>query len=85
MVLLDDEVLASAHLSEEDIRLELAIALYQRGRLTQRQSSQLAQLSLERFEAILEERNIYHPFTETDLAHDIQTLKIIRANRDSSQ
>ena len=85
MVLIDDEILASAHLSEDDVRLELAIALYQQRRLTQRQAAQLAKLSGEAFEGILAERDIYDPFNESDLVHDLETMKINRAKRGGSK
>ncbi len=82
MVLLDDPILTSAHLSENEVRLELAIALYQQARLTQRQAALLAHLSDEDFDSILAKRNVSHPFNESDLAIDIATLKTLRDQRD---
>lgn len=85
MVLLDDEILASAHLSEEELLLELAIVLYQQRRLTQRQAARLARISTESFEIELAARQISNPFDETDLAQDLETLKFIRAQSDRNQ
>lgn len=85
MVLLDDEILASAHLSEEELLLELAIVLYQQRRLTQRQAARLARISAESFDLVLAERQIPNPFDETDLAQDLETLKFLGTQSDRNQ
>ena len=51
-VTIPDEVLAAAHLSESELKRELALALFQQGRLTLAQASRIAEVDqLDRFQS----------------------------------
>jgi predicted HTH domain antitoxin len=78
-VTISDEILKSAHLSESELKVELAIALFQRDRLTLGQAAQLAGLPQLAFQRLLGSRQIpvhYGPEQlEADLKR-VQGLKI---------
>lgn len=57
----------------EDLRLELACALYQRGRLGKIAASEVAQIDFFSFQQALQERGI-PAVEENDLEQDIKTL-----------
>ena len=69
---LPDEPL-TAQFSTEELRLELACALYARGRIGKVAGSQLARLDLFAFQQALGERQIPQ-YTEKMLAEDLATL-----------
>ena len=57
-VAISDEVLTAAHISEPELKQELALALFQRDRLTLAQASHLAEMTQLAFQALLAERRI---------------------------
>ena len=70
---LPDETLA-ASLTPQEVRLELACALYARGRLGKVAGSHLAGVDFFTFQRALGERQI-PAYTENMLAEDLATLK----------
>ncbi len=66
-VLLDDELLADAGLSEREARIEIACRLYDAGRLTMPQATRWARLTRTEFEAALLEREL--PLIRVDEAY----------------
>jgi predicted HTH domain antitoxin len=56
-VVISDEVLQSAHISGDELLQELALMLYERGRLTLGQASQLAAVSQLQFQFLLASRH----------------------------
>lgn len=55
-VTIPDEVLAAAHISESQLKRELALTLFQQERLTLAQASRLAEMNQLNFQALLAER-----------------------------
>jgi predicted HTH domain antitoxin len=74
-VVIPDEWLHAAQMSEAELRLELAIWLYQQGRLTLALASRLAGLTRLQFQRILSERGIPIHYTPDDLAEDLTNLQ----------
>ena len=70
---LPDEPLA-ADLTPQDLRLELACALYARGRIGKVAGSRLAGVDFFTFQGALGERQIPQ-YTEKMLSEDLETLK----------
>ena len=70
---LPDEPLAQ-DLTQQELRLELACALYARGRIGKVAGSQLAGVDFFSFQSALGERQIPQ-YTEKMLAEDLETLK----------
>lgn len=69
------DVLDSARLTAEEARLELAVHLYERGRLSIGKAHELAGLSLWEFRQLLGFRQIPPHFTAEDLKQDLETLR----------
>ncbi len=60
----------SQNLSEE-LRLDLAVALYARGALPIGKAMELARLDRRDFEQLLKERQVRRPFDETELKREL--------------
>jgi len=63
----------SAHLTAQEVRLELACALYARGRIGKVTATQLAGVDFFSFQRALSERGV-PLYTQERLATDLQTL-----------
>jgi predicted HTH domain antitoxin len=70
-----DEVLAAAHMSELELKRELAIALFQQERLTLAQASRLAEMGQLEFQAQLAERRISIHYGVQEFHEDIRGLR----------
>ena len=66
----------TARLSGDDLRLELACALYARGRIGKVRAAELAGVDFFTFQKALEERGI-PLYSEEMLANDLETLKTL--------
>ena len=63
-------------LSPDEVRLELACALYARGRVGKIAAAELAGVDFFAFQRALAERGV-PPYTEAMLADDLESLKIL--------
>lgn len=73
MVTIPDEVLAAAHMSEPEIKRELALTLFQQERLTLAQASRLAEMSQLAFQALLADRKIPVHYGIEEFREDLRT------------
>lgn len=69
------DVFESAHLTVDELKVEMAIHLYARGRLSAGKARELAGLALGDFRAILAVRRVPVHMDEADLADDVATLR----------
>lgn len=69
------DVLDSARLTVDQLRVELAVHLYEQGRLSIGKAHELAMLSLWEFRQLLGLRQIAPHFQEGDLEQDLETLR----------
>ncbi|MBK9336740.1 MAG: UPF0175 family protein [Lewinellaceae bacterium] len=83
MVLLDDEILLSAKLTEQEIRIELAILLYAQKRLTFGQARKLAGLEHPEFEKLLFDRQVPPHYDVAEFEEDLKTIEQIQHLRHS--
>lgn len=74
-VTITDDVLQAAHLSEAELRQELALVLFQQERLTLAQAARLAGLDRFRFQHLLASRNIPVHYDIEDFEEDLETLR----------
>lgn len=68
------DVLESAQLSTDELKIELALTLYAQHRLSVGKARELAELSLWQFRQLAAARGISPHVDETTLAEDIETL-----------
>jgi predicted HTH domain antitoxin len=74
-VTISDEVLTAAHISERELKEELALALFQKERLTLSQASHLAEVNHLTFQALLAERQIPIHYGVEEFREDLRTLR----------
>ena len=70
-----DEVLSAAHMTEPELKQELALTLFQQERLTLAQASRLAGLEQLAFQALLAEREIPMHYGIEEFHADLRTLR----------
>ncbi len=75
-MVIEDDLLHAARMSETEIKLELATVLYQRERLTLGQAARLAGLSQARMRMALGARGIAPNYGVTEFEED---LKVVRS------
>jgi predicted HTH domain antitoxin len=74
-LVIDNQILQSAHISENSLRTEVAILLYQQERLTLGQSARMCEISQYQFLHLIAGRNIGIHYDVDDFEQDIETLK----------
>ncbi|MBP0029343.1 UPF0175 family protein [Roseofilum reptotaenium CS-1145] len=74
-ITIPDEILNSAQLSEADLKVELAISLYQQRKLSTGQARRLAEMNLLEFRREISSRGICVNYDVADFEADIETLK----------
>ncbi len=74
-VTISDDVLAAAHLSEPELRMELAVALFREERLTLSQAARLAEVDQLAFQATLARREIAIHYGIEEFREDLETVK----------
>jgi predicted HTH domain antitoxin len=72
---ISDEVLAVAHISEPELKQELALTLFQQERLTLAQASRFAEMSLLAFQALLAEREIPVHYGVEEFREDLRSVR----------
>ncbi len=75
-LIIEDSELQAAHLTEEELRLEIAILLYQQGRLSMGRAGEFAGLNRIHFQKELGKREIPVNYDEEELVEDLKTLGI---------
>jgi predicted HTH domain antitoxin len=74
-ITIPDDVLTAAHISEPELKQELALALFQQERLTLAQASRLAEMGQLSFQALLAERRIPIHYGVEEFREDLRTLR----------
>jgi predicted HTH domain antitoxin len=77
-VTIADDVLAAAHLTEPELRRELAVALFREERLTLGQASRLAEMSQGAFQSLLADRQISIHYGIEEFREDLRTVDTLR-------
>ena len=74
-VTISDEVLTAAHISEPELKQELALTFFQQERLTLAQASRIAEMTQLAFQALLAERHIPIHYGVEEFREDLRTLR----------
>lgn len=74
-VIVSDEILTATHMTEAEMRQEIAVMLFQQEKLTLAQASRFAQMHRVAFQHILASRHIPVHYGVEDFEQDIQTLR----------
>jgi predicted HTH domain antitoxin len=73
-VVIPDDIIQSTRLTAQELTQELAVALFQREKLTLGQASRLAQMNQWQFQQLLASRQIPIHYDVADFEADLQTL-----------
>jgi len=74
-LVISEQVLEQAHIKAEDLRVEIAVYLYDKGRLTMGQARKLAGMDQLNWQQALAEREVYIRYTVEDLHTDLENLE----------
>ena len=74
-LLISDEVLQAAHISEAEMRREIAVMLFQQERFTLGQASRFAAMNQMEFQRLLGERQIPLHYDIAELREDLRSLE----------
>ncbi|HEY9852692.1 MAG TPA: UPF0175 family protein [Leptolyngbyaceae cyanobacterium] len=74
-VIIPDHILTAANLSEAELKLEIAILLYQKSKISTGTARRLAGMNLIEFRKELARRDICIHYDVEDLQTDIKTLQ----------
>jgi len=74
-VTISDEVLWAAHLSERELKQELALTLFRQERLTLAQASRFAEVGQFAFQSLLAERRIPIHYGIEEFREDLRTIQ----------
>lgn len=74
-LVIKDEILRASRMTEEEMRAEIALLLFQRDKLTLGQAAGLAGISRLRFQQLAAARGIRVHYDVRDFEEDIETLK----------
>lgn len=82
-LLIKEEILKKAEISAEELLIEMAVHLYDTGRLSMGQARNLAQLDQLSFQKELARRDVYIKYDLGDLETDLENLKKLRERKAS--
>ena len=74
-VIIPDDILQTTRMTEEELRQEIAMLLFQKEKLTLGQASRLAGMSRLQFQHLLASRQIPVHYDITEFEEDLNTLK----------
>ena len=75
-LIISDEFIKASQMTAEELKIEIAIMLFQQGKLSLGKASELAEINRFQFEQILKQKNIpAYTYDVEDLEIDLQNLK----------
>ncbi len=74
-LIIPDDVLHATRMTEEELKQEIAVLLFQKEKLTLGQASRLAGMSQLQFQHLLASRQIPVHYGVSELEEDLKTLK----------
>ncbi len=77
MVQIEDSILEAANMSEQELKVELAILLYAQKRLSFGQARRIAGMGYFEFEKLLFDRNVPSHYDVEDFEEDLKTIESI--------
>ena len=78
---ISDSLLQSAHMTEAELRQEIAVLLFARDKLTLAQASRLAGLGRLRFQHLLASRDIPVHYDVAEFEEDLRTLRRVERSQ----
>lgn len=73
-IIVPEEILAATRMTEEELRQEIAVLLFQKEKLTLEQASRLAGMNRLRFQHLLASRQISLHYDVAEFEEDLRTM-----------
>jgi len=73
-IIIPDDILQSTRMTEEELRQEIAVLLFQKEKLTLAQASRLAGMNMLQFQHLLASRQIPLHYDIAEFEEDLKTL-----------
>lgn len=70
-----DDLLLATNMTKQELRVEIAVMLFAKEKLTMGQAVQLSGMPRLNFQHLLASRDIYVHYDVEDFEHDVQTLR----------
>ena len=83
-IVIPDDILQATRLTEDELKQELAVILFQRDKLTLGQASSLSGMHRLQFQHLLASRKIPVHYGVAEFEEDLKTLKAVRFLHNSS-
>jgi predicted HTH domain antitoxin len=77
-LLIPDEILQASRLSERELKLEIAVMLFEKEKLTLGQASRFAAMDYLKFQHLLASRRIPVHYDVAEFEQDLETLSELR-------
>jgi predicted HTH domain antitoxin len=74
-IVISDDILQATRMSEEELKQEIAVLLFQKNKLTLAQASRVAGLSRLQFQHLLASRQILVHYDVAEFEEDLKTLE----------
>jgi len=74
-IIIPDDVVQTSHMTEEELKREFAVLLFEKEKLTLGQASRLAGMGQLQFQHLLTSRQIPIHYGASEFEEDIETLK----------
>ena len=78
-VLISDEILQSSRMSEDELKQEIALLLFQKEKLTLAQASHFAGMPRLQFQHLLASRDLTVHYDVADFEKDLETIRKLEA------
>jgi predicted HTH domain antitoxin len=77
-LVIDNEILQTARMTEKELLQEIAVMLFEKEKLSLGQASKLAEMNLMQFQHLLASRSIAVHYGVEDFEQDLKTLEGLR-------
>lgn len=77
-LVIDNEILQTARMTEKELLQEIAVMLFEKEKLSLGQASKLAEMNLMQFQHLLASRSIAVHYSVEDFEQDLKTLEGLR-------
>jgi predicted HTH domain antitoxin len=74
-ILISDDIIQATKMTERELKLEIAIMLFEKDKISIGKARRLAEMNVLEFQKELAQRNIYIHYDVAELEEDIKTLQ----------
>ncbi len=80
-IIISDEILSQTNLTEGELRLEIAIALYKKSKFSIGQAAKFSDISIFKMHEVLSEQNVPLNISSKEVVNDWDTIRNLKSPR----